>query len=860
VTRIDLGLTLEAVEVGEVVVEAAAILNSEAGLLRQRQKSAAFKDAISAEAMSQTGSSDAAQAMSKVTGASVVAGKYVYVRGLGGRYSNAQLNGTSLPSADPDQNSAQLDLFPSNLLDNIVATKTFTPDQPGSFSGGSVNITTKDFPERLTFKLSSGLAYNTQVSMSDNFLTGPASNTDWLGFDDGLRNIPGPLEAPNVAIPRPSQARSNAALAQQIDALSKSFNDVMVPRPGEAGLNRSQALSFGNQFTLFGRPFGFVASGTYSRTFSGYEEGSTAQYEATDPNADSLNVNYNFADTRGEQKSNWGVITNLTYQVHAHHKIGFNVLRTQDGEQLGRYQVGIYPKNSRPPVQFETYVLQYTERTVGSYQAHGEHFLSPLAGLRAEWNAAFTSTRQEEPDLRFFFDQFVEVDLDRDGTPDTTVYDINLGSSNATPPTRVFRNLQEDNVEANANFELPIRLGLSSPVQFKTGAAYLRKEREFSERKFNYRDNSLDFSDFGGSVETFFSSENVGIVGEDNGRFTFGNTIEEGTRMANSYDGTQEVLGLYAMVDFPILRRLRFVGGARYETTDIGIVSRDTTQAAGEIAEGDVLPSLNLIYALQDNMNVRASATGTLARPTFREIAPFTSFSFAGGPEISGNPELERTLISNYDMRWEWFPHPGEVFAVSAFYKYFKDPIERVFISNNNQVTFVNVPNATVYGVEFEVRKNMGWLAGPLRHLTANANLALIESTVDIPEREREFAEGFDIGDTRPFQGQSPYVFNVGLAYENYDSGTSATLSFNRFGERLASVSLGGAPNIFERPRNDLFASVGQRVFRRFGMRLSVDNVLGADFVEAQEYKGATFETTRYRLGRIVKLSFSYSL
>ena len=859
-TRIDVSLSPRTMGFGEVIVEARSLDNTEAALLKQRQKAASFKDAISSEAMSQTGSSDAAEAMSKVTGASVVGGKYVFVRGLGGRYSSAQLNGASLPSADPDQNSAQLDLFPTNLLDNIVATKTFTPDQPGSFSGGTVNITTKAFPEGFTLKLTSGLAYNTGVFLSDGFLAGPTSKTDWLGRDNGLRDIPAALSDPRVVIPRASQARRDPELAQRLDALSKSFSSVMVPSSGDAALNQNYAISLGNQFLLFGRPLGFVASGTYSRDYSGYDGGTSAQFEATDPNADSLNVTFDFADTSGVQKAGWGLLGNLAYQAHPYHELGFNYFGTQDGEQLARYQVGTYPKNTRPPVQFETYVLQYTERAVGSYQARGKHYLKTLANLRAEWNAAFTSTSQEEPDLRFFFDQFVHTDLDRDGVADTTVYAINLGSSNATPPTRVFRDLHENNVETNLNLEIPLRIGSSVLMQFKAGIAYLHKTRDFRERKFNYRDNSLNFNDFGGDIDAYFSAQSLGVIGESNGAFTFGNTIEEGTRLANSYDGEQEVAALYGMLDAPLSRRLRLIGGVRYETTQMEIVSLDSTKALGEIDERDLLPSLNVVYALRESMNLRASASRTLARPTFREIAPFTSFSFAGGPELSGNPDLGRTLISNYDLRWEWFVNSGEVLAASGFYKYFVDPIERVIISNNNQISFVNVPNATVYGVEFEVRKSLGVLTERLRRLTANANVALIHSNVDVPARELDLAEGFDIDKTRPFQGQSPYVLNVGLAYENYESGTSASLSFSRFGERVSSVAIGGAPNVFERSRNDLFFTVGQRVLNLLDVKFSMDNVLGADFVEAQEYQGASFVTRRYELGRTVKLSFTYGL
>lgn len=857
---IHLILRPEAVGMGEVLVEATAIRNSEGVLLRDRQKAAAVSDAISAELISQTGGGNAAHAMSKVTGASVVGGKYVYVRGLGGRYSNAQLNSASLPSADPDKNAAQLDLFPANLLDNIVATKTFTPDRPGNFSGGSININTKAFPESLTFRVSNSVAYNSEVTLSENFMTGPVGDSDWLGFDGSSRGIPELLRDESVVIPRVSQARRDAELAQQIDTYSNVFNGVMAPSAGQAGLDQSYSISFGNQFSLFGRPLGVAAGATYSREFGGYDDGRTAQFEATDPNADSLNVNFDFTDLRGEQQTSWGLLNNLTYRFDPHHTIGVNVLRTQDGEQLGRYQVGIYPKNTRPPVQFETYVLQYTERQVGSYQLRGNHFFRPLGELRADWNVALSNSAQDEPDLRFFFDQFVDVDLNQDGLADTTVYDINLGSSNATPPTRVFRSMEEDNLEANLNLVLPVNIGLSSAVQFKFGGSILRKDRSFRERKFNYRDNSIDFSDFGGNIEAFFSPENLGIVDESNGRYTFGNTIEEGTRAANNYDGTQDVSAIYAMVDAIPVRRLRVIAGARFESTDMEIVSRDSTKAPGEISEQDLLPSLSLVYEAAENMNLRASGTRTLARPTFREIAPFTSFSFAGGPELSGNPELERTLITNLDLRWEWFVNPGEVLAASGFYKYFRDPIEQVFVSNNNQVSFVNVPSATVYGVEFEARKQLGWIHRRLERLTAFGNVALIASGVDVPSREKVLAEGYDKEDTRPFQGQSPYVLNLGLAYENLESGTSASVAFNRFGERLSSVTLGGAPNIFEQPRNDLYLSVGQSFFRMLEVRLSIDNVLNSDFTELQRYKGGEFVTHAYDYGRTVKMSVSYNL
>ncbi|RMF61479.1 MAG: TonB-dependent receptor, partial [Bacteroidetes bacterium] len=229
--------------------------------------------------------------------------------------------------------------------------------------------------------------------------------------------------------------------------------------------------------------------------------------------------------------------------------------------------------------------------------------------------------------------------------------------------------------------------------------------------------------------------------------------------------------------------------------------------------------------------------------------------------QTAGNPDLQRTLINNYDVRWEWFMRPGEVLAVSGFYKYFKNPIERVVISNNDQETYQNVPRARVAGVEFEVRKLLDFVALPVvRRMTVSTNLALIHSETDVPERELAFAEGFDIGTTRPFQGQSPYVFNLTLAYDHLERGTSVSASYNRFGKRLARVSIGGTPNIFEFGRNDLNLVVKQRLVGNVDARFAVANLLDDDYVEGQEYNGRRFEARRYRLGVTYKLSLTYNL
>ena len=255
---------------------------------------------------------------------------------------------------------------------------------------------------------------------------------------------------------------------------------------------------------------------------------------------------------------------------------------------------------------------------------------------------------------------------------------------------------------------------------------------------------------------------------------------------------------------------LKLSPGQRVENTDISVVSRDTSQEEGSINKTDVLPSLSTVYRLKDNMNLRFSATQTLARPNMRELAPFTAFDNIGGDRITGNPELQRTLVQNLDLRWEWFTSPGEVYAVSAYFKNFDNPIVRAYLPRaaNPEVQFQNVDNATVYGVEFEVRKKLGFIAPALEKLKFNANFSIIQSEVDIPgspdeiDSEQDLIQKFnpEKGFTRPFPGQSDFLLNVGLNYADLESGWDVLVAYNVAGERLALISPSFNPDIYEKP------------------------------------------------------------
>jgi TonB-dependent receptor len=866
-TRIEVTLAERTAEMDEVVIEAAAARDTEAGLLRQRAEAAAVSDAISSEAMSNIGAGTAAAAMKKVTGASVVDGKYVYVRGLGGRYSNTQLNGVQIPSSDPDRNAVQLDLFPASALQNIVTQKTFTPDQPGNFAGGLVNINTETFPEEFSFKLSTSASVNTETHFTDQFLTQNGGSLDFLGIDDGTRAVPTPVEG--ASIPSITQARRNAQLQDQLDALSKSFNPHMAPVEGRSPINQGYSLSLGNQSRAFGGPLGYVFSLTYDRSASFYNDGFTGRYDPPAELGGQPAPTILLNDSKGTDEVSWGSTANINYQITPSQEVGLDVLYTRTGTQESRFQIGGWPDENGPgdPSRLINRTLSFTERRLGSAQLRGEHYFEGLSGLTLEWTAAYSDTQQDQPDKRFFPSQ-TKIGAQGDST-------FIAQASGFPDPSRVYRSLTETSANGRLDITLPFRQWAGDKARLKVGAAYKQDERNFREQFFSFSPNAITFNDLRGDPETFFSDENMGLI--DPGRISgpinppvFGNVVQQNIEDQNNYTGDREVAAGYAMIELPLVERLRATLGARWETTvqtvrltgngssaDDG--DADTTPG-GRIDEGDLLPALNLRYELRDNMNLRAAVSRTLARPTFREFGPFSLFDTGVFDFVIGNPELDRTLITNVDLRWEWFRRAGEIFAASVFYKDMENPIERALLgTTNGQQTWSNVPDGDVYGLELEVRSRLDFVHPSLEYLTLGANGSLIESEVSVPDTELPPDEK-GRGATRQLQGQSPYTVNVDLTYENPEVGTTTGLYFNIYGERLSSVGLFAAPNAFEQPFAQLDFNVSQRLLDHWTVEASVGNLLGDEFEETVENASGSFTYQRYERGRTFSVGLSYEL
>ncbi|MFA5667796.1 MAG: TonB-dependent receptor [Balneolaceae bacterium] len=857
VTTLSLLLVPETELLGEITVTAEAILNNEAGLLRQRQKSISFSDAISSERISKSGASDAAGVMKKVVGASVIGGKYIYIRGLGDRYSSSHLNGVELPSSDPDKKSFQFDMFPSNLLENIVTIKSFTPDKPGNFSGGLVDVNTKEFPEKRTLTYSFSSGYNTSTTGKIGYLA--ESNTSGLlAYDNGMRAIPKVVNDyrnnPNFVLPTPTSARFNADKASVLDKFSNAFNNQMAPSARIMPINTSSSISFGNQTKLFDKTLGYSASLSYSRKASSYSNGTLGRWQLIGNLNESSGLTnlFDLNDLKSEISVDIGLLTELSYKLSDNHKLSANYINTRSGIESGRNITGVW-NDEAPNDTYQSSVIQYIERKLNSYQLHGRHSFSNIFGSTLKWTASYANNAQEEPDLRY-----LTYLIQDDGSGGEF---LSLSNGLLQQPARFFRDLSESNTNFILDYEIPLMPLVGMQGKFKTGYYSQIINRDFNESRFEYATGAKGFTDFKEDINSFFGY--MGIVDEaPNGRPIFGNTIRDASNTKNQYNANKDIHAYYAMLELPISNSIKLIGGIRQENTTIRTVSEDTSLVEGNLNNRDLLPAISSIVSVNENMNIRASYTNTVARPTFRELAPYTTFEFVGDFIFTGNAELKRTLIKNSDLRWEWFPNPTEIIAISLFQKGMTNPIERKVRTDVNRAqTVENVEEARVYGLEVELRKNLGNMSEYLNNFSLSSNFTLVESRVSIPEDELYNIRISDpkAKEYRSLVGQSPYIINFDLEYYKSTNGLLVNFSYNKFGDRLYSVALGAIPDVFERSYSTI-DMVAKKSFKNgLNLKFSIKNLLDPDIKLSQKYGSDEYIYQSYNKGRSISLGLSYS-
>lgn len=845
-TRLDVTLALELFELPLLEVMADPLEDFDQALLLDRMQSSVSFDGLSSERMAQIGVGDAAEALAKVPGASLVGGKFAVVRGLSDRYTIATLNGGEIPSADPNRKAAQLDLFPSEMIDTVTVFKTFTPDQPGGFTGGAVNIKTKPFPEKFLFKTSVGTSYNTQSSLRSDYYSYTGGGLDWLGIDDGFRELPSIVDSagPN-GIPSPIGNTQEKDLLAEMNRSFQGYD--MAPRETDSPLNFDFSMSTGDTIQVADRDLGYFVGINYSSEYSFYDDGINARWEPSGVNT--LRKVQDLQDTRGVYEVDWGTIASLAYRLSDGHEVDFLFMNVHSADDEARRQVGPDTLSL-----LDTSTLHWTERNLSAFQLSGRHEFPDLLGWKAHWLASVSETEQDEPDLRFF--AFYTFPFP-DGSGEYYEFNNNFSPS---LPSRYFRNLNENNLNVKLDNSIPFSVLQDKEGEFKFGGNYSASERTFTERSLRYNSQN-GFQPFfsEGDPNTFLTYENLGY---ESGVFP---RYIENVPSNYRYNGEQEILAFYGMIDTPVWSIVRLTAGVRYEMTDLSVVTTGgelPMPESAEIDQGDLLPAVALILGLKENLNLRFSYSETLARPTYREISAVPVFDYVGGDRIIGNPDLEMSSIQNFDVRAEWFPQPGEVLAASIFYKDIQQPIEQVIQSLGGDITYENKEQALVYGAEVEARRNLGFVDDSLSSLTLGVNFAWIISEVELTPVELQIKQnGFpDTDPERPLFDQSPYVGNADLTYSLEHTGTTATLAYSIFGRRLSIVSY-DRPDIYEESFSSLDFILSQRLSQRWSLKFSAKNLLNEQVLRVYDFEmdGEKPVYSSYRKGTKFGLSLSYT-
>lgn len=858
---LDIVLESTALNLQEVtVVTGKRIQSTEATVLQNRKEALTVTDAIGAQAIARSGGGNTAQAIVRVTGASTD-GRYVYIRGLGDRYSNTQLNGTALPTPDPEKQAVPLDLVPSDLLENIVITKSFMADMPGNFTGGSVNLVTRDFPSRRMFSFTSGSSYNSLITGKE-MLSSTSSSTDWLGHDDGMRAIPQFIQdnisrVPNSAFYyRDTSATDRSGLARALfeDSVSKALRPDFTLKKRTAPFNQNYGLSYGDSLSFFGRPLGAIASLAYNRSQSSYTNGDQTLYAAL--NSTSMTPIEILKDDRGIDNVLWGGLASLNYKIADKQQIGGRFIYNRNGRSESRFLRGSMDDFSQGS-QIESHDNDYTERSLQSIQVNGNHEFTVGLPIKLQWRYGDSRTKQKEILQEYATSLYVDSSV----TPYDTSGPTFVGS---IWPAVYWRDIDEKNHELS----LDLKFSLSQHSSFKVGASYLDKERSFRQTELIYlASGDTLLQALHGDMDqwvTYSGLQDTLKYGQSR-LYTFTNAVAVFPSLSNEYDGSQKIPAWYGMLETPLIpENLRLITGIRYERTDMHSLSLEKQPQGGKIDASEWLPAVSLIYTLTPAMNLRAAYSRTLARPTLREIASFRSLDFAASKYYYGNSNLRYTKITNYDLRWEWFARPGEVLAASVFYKKFIDPIEIAFTKDNYDRYPVNSSEAKNYGLELEFKKRLDEVSSHLSNFNVGGNMTLVHSAEKIPESELMAMRNLDpkVSDSRPMAYQSPYIINLNIGYFNAKSGTDVTLLYNVFGRRFYLNAVGAAPDIYEMPRHQLDMTFSQNIFHGVTLKLGARNILDSHFETDYYYTGSGAKTTyqRYDLGRFFSFGVSYKI
>jgi TonB-dependent receptor len=808
-----------------VIKKVKAKAESVQSLLTMQKNSIRVSDGISAESIKRTPDKTASDVLKRISGASIQNNKFVIIRGLNDRYNTTYLNGAPMPSTEPDRKAFSFDIFPANMIDNLVIYKTASPDLPGEFAGGVIEINTKATPDKNFQSISIGTGYNTITTGKKQMYS---------------KDIKSKLDAsiPNVDEFKALQnARTEASVLQIANFAKNNQTDWNL-------YNKKFNPNSSFQYTL-GRYFKFRGEESVGILVSLSNSTSNNYNETKRKNFDDANVyTYNLLDKNYSVQTLSGALVNLSLRLNANNKFSFKNLYSINTDARVTERTGPLTQDS-DPLYTDYTNRRFTKNKLYSGQLSGEHYLSQ-SKIKISWVGSFSNVQSQIPNERTNSYSYTKFD---DGTEETPKTNFSLNSVGREQPGSIY---SSDNNEylfsSKIDLSKKVKITENHTAEFKLGGITQTRDRVFEARQmgyvvFNgtvggvkYNKSTFDNSILSQTNATIYNASNIGILGPKSS----GLTLYDGSLGNDRYKADSKLNAGYLMID-NAYKKFRFVWGVRLEDYLQRLYSKSDsgTPITVDNSQLDFLPSANLIFSVNKKQNIRLSFSKTLNRPEFRELAPFIFYDNDTRVNTSGQPDLKIAEILNYDLRYEIFPGNGQLFSFSAFYKDFKNPIELRGLGNNSN-QYQNAKSGQNKGVELEYRTLVSSIFGTenykiLDDLTFYSNLAIIRSKVDI---SNQLPSSVDI----PLQGQSPYVINAGLLYTNKEMGLSFSANLNKSGNRIiihSNQEQGTkTPAIWEKTRTILDFQLAKYMLKnKIDLKLNVQNALAQnlDFYQNNE-------------------------
>jgi len=836
---IDVVLSEDVSELQEIVVTGTRQIDNDFSLLSSIRESKLVVTGISSEMIVKSPDRDAAEVVKRVPGVSIMGGRFVIIRGLNERYNVTMLNGAYAPSMEADKRSFAFDIIPSGQIDQMLVFKSPSPELPGDFAGGVVKIATKGIPDENNISIGYSTGYRVGTTF-DDFSRGKRGDLQGLGFNSGLNDLPDDF---------PADIRKVSG-DNQLNKAGRSLNNNWVPEELQAFLDQSVSLTGSFKFNYKNIQVGNITALNWSNTKVSYpvRRMDFNEYNFTD---DKTDPTYDYNDEQFNQNVRLGAIFNWAFRFNDNNTVEFKNLYNQinNSQYIERQGTNIADGYT---ARFGAF--QETFRGVYAGQLLGKHKLFD-GRTNVNWVLNYNNSYRDLPDMRRY-----RRNIDTQTGTETNF--LPTGAAQTFYLGRFYLDMNESSYSGSVSVDHTLEISKQFLPVVSAGFFYEQKDRDFSARNLGYivplgydpKLNTLP-------IDQLFQKGNINT--------TDGLMLDEQTNATDSYHASNNLKATYLGLSLPVHKKVTIAGGVRYEDNTLTLESKSPT---GEPANPNVkrlLPSANVSYNFNEKMLVRATYGETLNRPEFREIAEFGFYDFEYNWVIAGQPDLKTAKIHNYDLRWELYPSKSEMITVGAFYKDFTNPIEMKVQAGSGTIrtfNFVNAGSATNYGVEVDVRKSLADLTSSkfINKMNVLFNAALIKSSVkvdNLPER--------------PLMGQSPYIVNAGLYYNDEERGLQVSMLYNVAGRRLFAVAAYSDENpprlldedIYEMPRNILDFSLIKTFHQRFQFKLTVSDILNQKYMLMQDGNGdGDFDTAKdqvlqsNRFGSLITIGFNYKV